>query len=332
MPTDYDDQFFVLDPANPPGNGTTLNVVNLTMTDQNDDADIDRFDGDSVNGLDVTRSWPGDTVTVNVPGVGPVTYVGTTFYLADGSAVFTPTDGQVLQTGNLANTTFVTTEGPLLVETLGPPCFTPGTLIATLAGPKPVETLVPGDLIVTLDAGPQPLVLLKEQQFDAAHFRKEPRQLPVTIGKDALGPGLPDQPLTVSPQHRMLVRSPVAERMFGSEEILIPAVHLEGLPGVERSAPEDVRYLHVVLPVHAVIFANGAPSETLYLGGEMQDTLTRLDFVKLQAQARRSGAVHLDPARPLHRGARVKRLIERHAKNGKPLISAPTIRSAAARA
>ena len=321
MPTDYDDQFFVLDPANPPGNGTTLNVVNLTMTDQNDDADIDRFDGDSVNGLDVTRSWPGDTVTVNVPGVGPVTYVGTTFYLADGSAVFTPTDGQVLQTGNLANTTFVTTEGPLLVETLGPPCFTPGTLIATLAGPKPVETLVPGDLIVTLDAGPQPLVLLKEQQFDAAHFQQHPRQLPVVIAANALGAGLPERPLTVSPQHRMLVRSPVADRMFGSEEILIPAVHLEDLPGVVRCDPQDIRYLHIVLPVHAVIFAEGTPTETLFLGGEMQDTLTREEFAILQAEARRSGAVHRDPARPLHRGARVKRLIERHVVNRKPLVA-----------
>ncbi|MCU0816565.1 MAG: Hint domain-containing protein, partial [Cypionkella sp.] len=36
-------------------------------------------------------------------------------------------------------------------------CFTLGTRIDTVDGPRPVEALVPGDLVLTRDHGPQPL-------------------------------------------------------------------------------------------------------------------------------------------------------------------------------
>lgn len=35
------------------------------------------------------------------------------------------------------------------------PCYAPGTLIDTPDGPRPVQTLQPGDLLLTLDHGPQ---------------------------------------------------------------------------------------------------------------------------------------------------------------------------------
>nr|WP_254435566.1 hypothetical protein [Ruegeria arenilitoris] len=79
MPTTYLDQFFAMDPASPPATGTLLTVEKYNLVDQNDDGDIDSSDNDSVNGIDVTRSWPGDTVTINVSGVGNVTYTGITF-------------------------------------------------------------------------------------------------------------------------------------------------------------------------------------------------------------------------------------------------------------
>ena len=141
MPTSYTDQFYVLDPANPPAVGSAVSFSVFSMTDENDDDDLDRFDNDSVDGSDITASWPGDTVTINVPGVGNVTYTGTTFYLADGRSVFTPTDGQVLQNGTFVSSTFVTTQGPLDVNDLGPPCFTKGTMIKTPHGEIPAENI-----------------------------------------------------------------------------------------------------------------------------------------------------------------------------------------------
>ena len=126
MPTNYTDQFYTFDPANPPPPGTSVTFVLYTLRDQNDDGDVDRFNNDRVNGSDVVNSYPGDTVTINVGGVN-VTYTGITFYLANGQRVFTPTDGQVLQNGTFVSATFVTTQGPVAVPTeLGPACFTPG--------------------------------------------------------------------------------------------------------------------------------------------------------------------------------------------------------------
>ena len=48
----------------------------------------------------------------------------------------------------------------------------------------------------------------------------------------ALGNGLPRRDLLVSRQHRMLVRSSIAGRMFGDKEVLVAAHHLTALPGV----------------------------------------------------------------------------------------------------
>ncbi|MFT7594594.1 MAG: hypothetical protein ACI8R4_001915 [Paracoccaceae bacterium] len=164
MPASYTDQFFTIDPFNPPPVGTQLNLSTFTLIDQNDDDDFDRFDNDSVDGFDITSSWPGDVVTVNVPGVGFVTYTGTTFYLSDGRQVFTPTDGQVLQNGTLVNANGVTTQGPLDIVDLGPTCFTPGTLIETDRGDRLIETLHKGDLVRTRDNGLQPILWIGRQQ------------------------------------------------------------------------------------------------------------------------------------------------------------------------
>jgi len=143
MPTTYTDQFYLMDPYNPPPVGTVLNFSVLNLTDQNDDNDFDRFNNDRVDGVDITASYPGDIVTVNVPGVGNITYTGTTFYLADGRQAFTPTDGQVLENGTLVSSSGVTTQGPLTVPEMGPTCFTPGAMIDTGSGARLVETLNP---------------------------------------------------------------------------------------------------------------------------------------------------------------------------------------------
>jgi hypothetical protein len=107
MPTGYTDQFFTFDLANPPAGGTAVSFANYSMIDQNDDGDLESADSDSVNGSVITASYPGDTVTVNVPGMGSVTYIGIIFYLASGARVFTPTNSQVLENGTLVSTTWV---------------------------------------------------------------------------------------------------------------------------------------------------------------------------------------------------------------------------------
>jgi hypothetical protein len=138
MPKSYTDQFFILDPYNPPPDGTAMNFVTYALIDQTKDGDLDLLDDDSVNGFDSQSSWPGDIVTIDVGGT-IISYTGITFYLSDGTQVFTPTDDQVLQNGTLTSATGVTTQGPLDVDELGPPCFAAGTMIMTAQGMTKVE-------------------------------------------------------------------------------------------------------------------------------------------------------------------------------------------------
>ncbi|PWE51378.1 hypothetical protein DEM26_04235 [Thioclava sp. NG1] len=48
------------------------------------------------------------------------------------------------------------------------PCVTKGTRLATPRGPRRVESLQPGDLVTTLDDGPQPVLWCAHRRFGAA--------------------------------------------------------------------------------------------------------------------------------------------------------------------
>ncbi len=292
----YLDQFFFIDPYDPPPAGTQMDYVKLGLTDNDNDGDLDRLNGDSIDGVDITASWAGDTVTINVPGVGDVTYTGVTFYLADGRKVFTPSDGQVLQNGTLVSTTYVTDEGPLLVDDLGPPCFTPGTLIRTPRGEVPVERLQVGDKVDTLDNGFQEIRWTGRVKVDGTG-----RFAPVVLRPGAIGNA---RELRVSPRHRVLVRGWLAELHFGQPEMLVPAKHLVDGSTVVQEAVDTVVYHHIMLARHEVIFSNGVPSESFFPGDQalLGDRATRAELLALFPQ--------LDMARAFAHTARpiVKRM------------------------
>ena len=211
---------------------------------------MDRFDGDSVNGSDITASYPGDTVTIRV-GNQNITYRGTTFYLANGQRVFTPTDGQILQNGTFRSSTFVQTQGPLLVPgQLGPPCFTPGALILTPDGERPVEALRPGDLVTTRDRGAQRVIWAGAETVPGTGDTA-----PVLIRAGAMGNR---RDLLLSPQHRMLVRGWRAELYAGLSEALVAAVHLVNGRTMLRAPCAAVTYVHFMLERHEIVFAEGA--------------------------------------------------------------------------
>ncbi len=256
MPTTYTDQFWLIDPFAPPPVGTVLTVNVWDLVDADDDNDIEAAGGDSVNGLDVTQSYPGDTVTVNVPGVGNVTYTGTTFYLSDGTQVFTPTDGQVLQEGPLVSTTFVNTQGPLDVGDLGPTCFTPGVMIRMANGQRAVEQLQEGDLVKTLDHGVQPVrrVLRTEVRADGAFA-------PVRIKAGALGN---PRDLVVSQQHRILITGWRAELFYGETEVLVAAKHLVNDDTIRIEPGARVTYIHLLFDRHELVWSDGVLTESFF--------------------------------------------------------------------
>lgn len=202
-------------------------------------------------------------------------------------------------------------------------CFVTGTLILTDKGERPVESLRPGDLVWTRDNGFQPLRWCGASRVLPSLLAASPQLRPIRIEVDALGPNSPDAPLLVSPQHRILVRSAIAARMFGCTEVLVAAKHLLELPGVHvEDELDSFSYHHLMFDRHEVILSNGAETESLYPGPEALKALPEAAVEEIEAlfPGLILGADLPPPARHLAKGAQVRRLAERHAANQRPLV------------
>ncbi|WP_322867140.1 Hint domain-containing protein [Aquicoccus sp. G2-2] len=136
-------------------------------------------------------------------------------------------------------------------------CFTAGTRIATAEGPRAVEDLRRGDLVVTRDHGLQKVRWAGQRRVAALGSLA-----PVRFDAGALGNA---RPLLVSPQHRMLITGPEAALLFGDAEVLASAKHLVN-GGTIRQVPGEVTYVHILFDRHEIVYAEGAASESFFPG------------------------------------------------------------------
>tara|TARA_R110002124_G_scaffold42410_2_gene130513 strand:+ start:69 stop:3326 length:3258 start_codon:yes stop_codon:yes gene_type:complete len=146
------------------------------------------------------------------------------------------------------------------------PCFTPGTLIATPKGEVPVESLEVGDRVITRDNGIQVIRWTGKRKIAAAELSENSALRAVLVRKGALGHGLPERDMIVSPQHRVLIANDETMLYFDEREVLVAAKHLVGRPGVERMDAVDVTYIHVMFDNHEVILSDGAWTESFQPG------------------------------------------------------------------
>lgn len=146
------------------------------------------------------------------------------------------------------------------------PCFTVGTLIATPDGERPVEGLQVGDRVHTRDNGIQKIAWTGRRVLDEATLRTMPELRPVQIRQGALGRGLPERDMLVSPNHRMLIISDLAEFYFEQSEVLVAAKHLTRRKGIRVVDVPEVTYVHVMFDRHEVVIADGAWSESFQPG------------------------------------------------------------------
>lgn len=103
-------------------------------------------------------------------------------------------------------------------------CIGAGARIATPKGARRIESLRPGDRVLTRDHGLQPILwrVSRNPSFnDAASTR------PVRIRAGAFGAGQPARGLSLSPQHRVLMHDATAGRTG-----FLAARPLTGRPGV----------------------------------------------------------------------------------------------------
>ena len=139
-------------------------------------------------------------------------------------------------------------------------CFATGTRIATPDGDKPIEMLRAGEKVLTHDGRSAPVIWRARQSIT------NPRNLsvgrsPVRIEAGALGPNLPDAPLTVTADHALLFGD-----MLINAGTLVNGTTIRLLPLEEM--PARFNYWHVELEEHECVVANGVPAESFidYVG------------------------------------------------------------------
>ena len=154
--------------------------------------------------------------------------------------------------GNFSSGDFVVTNSDnKVIITDAARCFAMGTRIATPGGKTPVECLAIGDMVMTRDAGAQPIRWIGTRSY-AAPFGNNHLVLPIHIRAHALGKNVPSRGLTVSPGHGIA---------FG--DVLVPAWRLvNGVSITQAAQAERVDYLHIELDGHAVLYAENCPAES----------------------------------------------------------------------
>jgi Ca2+-binding RTX toxin-like protein len=146
------------------------------------------------------------------------------------------------------------------------PCFTPGTLIATPRGQVPVEQLHVGDKIITRDNGIQEIAWLGQKEMPGKQLIANPHLKPILIKAGALGNGLPERDMLVSPNHRVLVASDLTQLYFEEREVLAAAKHLVGSAGIHQVDVTNTTYIHFMFERHEVVLSDGAWTESFQPG------------------------------------------------------------------
>jgi len=204
-----------------------------------------------------------------------------------------------------------------------PPCFVSGTLICSARGLVPVQEIRQGDLIQTIDNGMRSVRWIGKRCVLGSELHANPKFRPIRIKANALGNGQPYSDLLVSPQHRVLIRSKIAQRMFGAEEVLLPAIKLTDHDGIELvNDLTEVTYFHFMFDTHEIVFSNGAATESFYPGKQALRSVgeaSRNEIFQLFPELMSLGN-RMHPARPFALPGRARKLVHRHKRNRRELI------------
>jgi hypothetical protein len=155
-------------------------------------------------------------------------------------------------------------------------CLLKGTSIQTADGERNVENLGIGDLLPTMFGGMRPIQWIGRYPIKKSDPSKRwvKDAMPIRIARSALAPGIPKADLYVSAGHAVFF-----------DGVLVPAeVLINGttITRFEAAEYDELEYFHVKLERHDVIFAEGAPVETLLTVDE--SAVNFADYFRLYGQ------------------------------------------------
>ena len=272
------------------GDGDDIFIYNAgdgadTITDFNAGNSGAIDDGDQTNNdfVDLTGFYNETTVAaVNSADADPNNDFGSALGMLRADAADGTIDGIIdgvdysAQIGDidltLQNGGSAVTGTDLTTDNTGVVCFTSGTAIRTPTGDVLIEELQVGDMVSTLDNGPQAIRWIGRREIGPQLLASEPKLRPVLIPKGVIGA---ERNLLVSRQHALLIE----------RDQLVRAVHLtdiKGLPARIANGRKRVTYIHLMFDAHEVIFAENVPAESFYPGPmaiEMLDPAAREEML-----------------------------------------------------
>lgn len=162
-------------------------------------------------------------------------------------------------------------------------CFLAGTQIETPDGPKQVENLSTGELVLTASGAAKPIQWIGRNMVTSSVMKGKPHLRPIIIGPNALGPGAPNCAVAVSPQHRIAVSSSLCQVHFNSANVLASAKSLiDGEKIYQDERASDATYYHILLDDHELVLTSGLWAETLFIGDTTLEMLPRWTLGKLR--------------------------------------------------
>ncbi|MFT6458311.1 Hint domain-containing protein [Pseudophaeobacter arcticus] len=233
------------------GDGSeTLNVLDNDLHSDGSSLTITHIDGQAVSPGDSVTLSSGEVVTLNADG---------TLSISNDSTVDETSTFSYKVVDDQGNSDVGSVQVKTVVST--PPCFVAGTQIDTEFGLVSVEDLEVGIRVVTRDHGLQPLRWIGRSTRCATG-----RNAPVVFAENALGC---HGRIAVSPNHRVLISSDLAELFFGQFEVLVKAKHLINDTTIRVLADgQQVTYVHLLFDQHEILCGNGLQSESYHPGAE----------------------------------------------------------------
>lgn len=265
MHTSYIVKFYCLDPRKgiPPGDFLVPINIHVSVS-RNDDtvAAISMNGSDSLLlGMEITQIFEGDTVGLEVGG-DYFEIEGISIVLCNkGGAryLFAPTDGSILQGARFLWSSIKNRSAleNVRIGQIAAPSSTPGKLIATPSGQKPVTGLQKGDQVITRDHGIQQISWIGQRKICERELRFFPKSHPVLIGQGAMGNGLPERDVLVGSNTRVLVTNHLKKPGNRKPGLLVSARYLTSLSGVSIADCTSFCWTHFMFDRHELVLIDG---------------------------------------------------------------------------
>jgi hypothetical protein len=139
-----------------------------------------------------------------------------------------------------------------------------GANVRTPCGPRRIELVRPGDLIVTRDNGLQPVRMVWMREITTTDMIVNSDLAPIRLKPRAIGPMMPQRDICVAPDHRILVPG---YRLHGEEKTKCCFIEARDLADASDAAYVDrsrdvVKYITLIFDTHQVFSCNGLPVES----------------------------------------------------------------------